>query len=129
MVAELATNLQTRGAQNVVFVPAAGEGWLASQVAGSGVAVEQFRLSRPVSPACARSVAAAFRRHQIAIAHSHEFSMAVYGAWASWYAGVPHVITMHGGRYYAGRFRRRAALRAAIALSRRTILRARSQRP
>ena len=47
--------------------------------------------------------------------------MAVYGAWASWYAGVPHVITMHGSRYYAARFRRRVALRAAMALSGRTV--------
>lgn len=43
--------------------------------------------------------------------------MAVYGALASWLAGVQHVITMHGSRYYAGRLQRRAALRAAIALS------------
>src|SRR6266496_4387638 len=75
-------------------------------------AIEQFRIAHPVSPACARSLAAAFRRHRIVLAHSHEFSMAVYGAWASWYAGVPHVITMHGSRYYAARFRRRVALRA-----------------
>jgi glycosyltransferase involved in cell wall biosynthesis len=60
---------------------------------------------------------AAFRRHRIAVAHSHEFSMAVYGAWAAWRAGVPHVITMHGSRYYAGRLRRRIAMRAAIAMS------------
>jgi hypothetical protein len=71
-------------------------GWLARQVAGSGVAIDQFRIAHPVSPACARSLVAAFRRHRIVIAHSHGFSMAVYGAWASWYAGVPHVITMHG---------------------------------
>jgi len=31
---------------------------------------------------------------------------------------MPHVITMHGGRYYAARIRRRLALRAAVALSR-----------
>ena len=47
--------------------------------------------------------------------------MAVYGAWASWRAGVPHVITMHGSSYYAGRLRRRLALRAAIALSGHTV--------
>jgi glycosyltransferase involved in cell wall biosynthesis len=90
-------------------------------LAGSGVAIEHFRLARPVSPACARSLAAAFRRRRIAIAHSHEFSMAVYGTWTSWRAGIPHVITMHGGRYYAARLRRRLALRAAISLSDRTV--------
>ena len=121
VVADLATHLQAAGAQSVVFVPAKGEGWLARQLAGGGVTVETFHIDRPFSPACARSLAAAFRRHRIEIAHSHEFSMAVYGAWASWLAGVPHLVTMHGSRYYAGRLRRRVALRAALAVSKRTI--------
>jgi glycosyltransferase involved in cell wall biosynthesis len=121
VVADLATHLQASGAQSVIFVPAAGEGWLSRQVEGCGVAVEPFHLDRPFSPACARSLAAAFRRHRIEIAHSHEFSMAVYGAWASWLAGVPHFVTMHGSRYYAGRLRRRVALRSALAVSKRTI--------
>ena len=89
VVAELATHLQESGAQTSSFVPADGEGWLARELAGCGVAVEPFHLDRPFSPACARSMAAAFRRHRIDIAHSHEFTMAVYGAWASWLAGVP----------------------------------------
>jgi glycosyltransferase involved in cell wall biosynthesis len=117
VVAELATAFQAAGAWNVVFLPAEGEGWLARQLAGSGVALEHFRLEGPVSPHCARSLAAAFRRLRIDVAHSHEFSMAVYGAWAAWRAGVPHVITMHGGLYYAARLRRRLALRAAFARS------------
>jgi glycosyltransferase involved in cell wall biosynthesis len=121
VVADLSTHLQASGAQSVVFVPAHGEGWLARQVEGCGVAVEPFHLGRPFSPACARSLAAAFRRHRIEIAHSHEFSMAVYGAWASWLAGVPHLVTMHGSRYYAGRLRRRVALRSALAASKRTV--------
>lgn len=121
VVADLATHLQASGASNVVFLPAEGEGWLARQLAGSGVAIEHFRLNTPVSPACARSLASAFRRHGIDVAHSHEFSMAVYGAWASWLAGVQHVITMHGSRYYANRLRRRIAMRAAVAVSGRTV--------
>ena len=59
VVADLATNLQAAGAESVVFVPANGEGWLARQLAGSGVDIEHFHLDRPVSPACARSLAAA----------------------------------------------------------------------
>jgi glycosyltransferase involved in cell wall biosynthesis len=121
VVIDLAKGFQAAGSQSVVFLPADGEGWLARQLAGSGVAIEYFHLDRPVSPACARSLAAAFRRHRVAIAHSHEFSMAVYGALASWLAGVQHVITMHGSRYYAGRLQRRAALRAAIGLSGATV--------
>jgi glycosyltransferase involved in cell wall biosynthesis len=121
VVVDLATRLQAAGAETVVFLPARGEGWLAGQLAGSGVDVESFHLESPFSPACARSLAAAFRRRRIDIAHSHEFSMAVYGAWASWLAGGQHVITMHGSRYYAGRARRRLAMRAAVALSGRTV--------
>ena len=32
------------------------------------------------------------RRHRVEVAHSHEFTMAVYGAWASWRAasGASH---------------------------------------
>lgn len=120
VVVQLATAFQAAGAWNVAFLPANGEGWLARQLEGSGVTIEYLRLERPISPAYARSLEAALRRHRVTVAHSHEFTMAVYGAWASWRAGIPHVITMHGGRYYAARLRRRLALRAAIARSART---------
>jgi glycosyltransferase involved in cell wall biosynthesis len=121
VVAELATSLQAAGTENVVFLPVDGEDWLRRQLEGSGVAVEYFRVERPLSPGCALGLARGFRRHRIDLAHSHEFSMAFYGACASRLAGVPHVITMHGGRYYAGRLRRRLAFRAAMALSARTV--------
>ncbi len=117
VVSDLARALQNLGARSVVFLPANGEGWLARQLEGSGVAIEYFSITQPFSPACARSLAAAFRRHRIGLAHSHEFSLAVYGAWASWLAGVHHLITMHGSRYFAARVRRRVAMRSAIALS------------
>lgn len=114
IVADLARTLQADGIENVAILPAGGEGWLARQLEGSGVAVEHVDLSGPVSTTCARTMTDTFRRHRIDIAHSHEFTMAVYGGWASWRTGIPHVITMHGSRYYAGRWRRRLALRAAI---------------
>src|SRR5690606_25511827 len=117
VVAHLASSLQAAGADNVVFVPANGEGWLARQLEGTGVAIERFHLDRPLSPACAAEIADTLRRRRIDLAHSHEFSMAVYGAWAARRARIPHVITMHGGRYYAGRLRRRVALGAAIRAS------------
>jgi glycosyltransferase involved in cell wall biosynthesis len=121
VVAGMASQLQRAGAENVVILPARGEGWLAAQLERTGIAIEHFSLHSPVSPRCVREIAAALRRHRVDVAHSHEFSMAVYGAAAARLAGVPHVITMHGNRYYAGRFRRRAALRAAIAVSGATI--------
>ena len=121
VVAEVATALQASGVETVVFLPKDGEGWLERQLDGSGVTVDYCHIERPLSPASARALAGAFRRHRIAVAHSHEFSMGVYGAWASWLAGIPHVVTMHGGRYYAERLRRRLALRAAVAVSADTI--------
>jgi glycosyltransferase involved in cell wall biosynthesis len=121
VVAQLATGLQAAGAENVVFLPRRGEGWLAGQLRGSGVAIETFALDRPISAACSRSLTEGFRRHRITVAHSHEFSMAVYGAWSAWRDNIPHVITMHGGRYYAAELRRRLAMRAAIAISGTTV--------
>jgi glycosyltransferase involved in cell wall biosynthesis len=117
MVASLAAELQAAGAENLVIAPANGEGWLARELSGTGVRVELFRLDRPVSPSLARWLTETLRRHRVALAHSHEFTMAVYGAWAARWAGVAHLFTMHGSRYYAGRLRRRVAMRVAAALS------------
>ena len=117
VLASLATEFQSAGSYNVVIVPAGGEGWLARELRGTGVQVEPFRLDRPVSPPFARWLADTLRRHRITLAHSHEFTMAVYGAWAARRAGAAHVFTMHGSRYYAERWRRRIAMRLAATFS------------
>ena len=117
MLAQLAGELQAGGCPGVAFLPAGQEGWLSRELAAAGIAVEYFQLDRPLSARLAASLAAGFRRHRIDLAHSHEFTMAFYGAWAARRARVPHVITMHGSRYYAGRLRRKLALRAAAGLS------------
>jgi glycosyltransferase involved in cell wall biosynthesis len=121
IVVMLARSLQETGASPVVFLPPGREGWITRQLAGMGIEVDHFHLERPLSPRCARLLAEAFERHHITVAHSHEFSMAVYGAWAAHRAGIPHIITMHGSRYYAQRLRRRLALRAAVLASAHTI--------
>jgi len=118
MLASLAAELQAAGSHNVLIAPANGEGWLARELRGTGVQVELFRLDRPVSPTFARWLTDTLRRHRIDLAHSHEFTMAVYGSWAARRAGVPHVFTMHGSRYYAARLQRRIAMRIAARLSR-----------
>ncbi len=118
MLASVAAELQSAGSYNLVLVPAGGEGWLARELSGTGVQVETYRLDRPFSPRFARWLAGVFREHRIMLAHSHEFSMAVYGTWAARLAGrTAHVFTMHGTRYYAERVRRRIALRAACLFS------------
>jgi glycosyltransferase involved in cell wall biosynthesis len=120
VMAYLATAFHEAGHHSVAFLPAGGEGWLGAELERAGVPIEYFRLPQPVSREFGRWLTDAFRRHRITVAHSHEFTMAVYGAWASWRGGARHVITMHGSRYYAGRLQRRVAMRAAIALSART---------
>lgn len=117
VVAHLATELAAQGHRVVVVVPEHGEGWLAGQLAGVNVTIEPFRLGRPVSPSALVRLARLLRRHRVAVAHSHEFTMGVYGAFAAALAGARHVTTMHGGAYYAERRRRRLALRAGVALS------------
>jgi glycosyltransferase involved in cell wall biosynthesis len=117
VVVHLSRALQARGAETVVFLPRNGEGWLERELAGSGAAIEYFDIDRPLSPRSAAAISQTFTRHRIDVAHGHEFSMAVYGAWASRLAGIPHVLTMHGGRYHAQRLRRRLALHAAVASS------------
>jgi glycosyltransferase involved in cell wall biosynthesis len=117
MVAALAGALAAAGCPGVAFLPEGREGWLGRELAREGVPIEYFRLERPFSPRFARDLASAFRKHRIDVAHSHEFSMAVYGGWAARIARLPHVITMHGGRYYADRWQRRLALRMAVGAS------------
>lgn len=121
MLASVATDLQASGSQTLVIAPARGEGWLARELSGTGVQLELFHLARPFSPPFARWLADVFRRHRITLAHSHEFTMAVYGAWAARRAGIPHVITMHGSRYYVGRVQRRIAMRLAVQVSTATV--------
>ena len=121
MLASVAAELQATGSQTLVIAPARGEGWLARELSGTGVQLELFHLDRPFSPPFARWLADVFRRHRITLAHSHEFTMAVYGAWAARTAGIPHVITMHGSRYYAGRLQRRIAMRLAVQSSAATV--------
>jgi glycosyltransferase involved in cell wall biosynthesis len=117
VVAHLARALQARGAESVVFLPRDGEGWLERELTGSGAHIEYFTIERPLSPRSAAALSQTLKRRRIDVAHGHEFSMSVYGAWASRRAGIPHVMTMHGGRYHAERLRRRLALHAAVAAS------------
>src|SRR5439155_20127189 len=81
MLASLAATLQAAGAENLVIAPDGAEGWLGRELDGSGVRIELYRLEHAVSPAFAGWLTAALRRHRAVLAHSHEFTMAVYGAW------------------------------------------------
>jgi glycosyltransferase involved in cell wall biosynthesis len=121
MTAQLAMEMERRGYSVTVYIPPRGDGWLGKQLEGSGIAVDHFWLTRPFDPGCARELASSFQLRGISLAHSHEFSLAFYGSWAARIAGIPHMITMHGGEYYGHRVRRRLALRHAVRSSRCTV--------
>lgn len=117
MLAELATEFANSGCPGVVFLPENGEDWIRGELKSSDLTVEYFRHERAFSPKLARDLGDAFKRLRIDIAHSHEFVMAVYGSWGAHRAKIPHLSTMHGGRYYADKWVRRLALRAAVGSS------------
>ena len=109
----LAEEMRARGHAVMPVGPANGSGWLAARFRERGFQPATFSIRRPLDWRCLRGLAALLLEHRIDVVHSHEFTMAVYGAAAARSVGARHVITMHGGRYYAEQWRRRAALRWA----------------
>lgn len=109
----LAEEMRSRGHTVLPVGPDNGSGWLAARFRERGFEPATFSIRRPVDLRCLRGLTALLRAHRIDVVHSHEFTMAVYGAAAARRIGARHVITMHGGRYYAEQWRRRAALRWA----------------
>lgn len=122
MVFRLSEELRERGHTVVPVGPANGCGWLADLFRGAGVSPEVFRLRRPIDPHCVRGLMQLFRKHRINTVHSHEFTMAVYGAASSRLLGLPQVITMHGNYDTCKARRRRIALRWAMRQSDHTVM-------
>lgn len=118
VVSQLAEHFTGTGHEVVVMVPADGEGWIRRRLRGTSAQVEELPLGGPLSPHGIAALTAALRRRGVQLLHTHEFGQALAGACAARLAGIPHVITMHGGQYFAERKRRRAALKLAIAMSR-----------
>jgi glycosyltransferase involved in cell wall biosynthesis len=122
MVFRLAQELRGRGHVVVPVGPASGVGWLGDLFREAELRSEVFHLRRPIDPACVRELAAIFTKHDIDVVHSHEFTMAVYGAAAARIVGIPHIITMHGGFKVCTAWRRRVALRWAMRSSTHTVM-------
>jgi glycosyltransferase involved in cell wall biosynthesis len=117
VVVYLVSWLAMRGIDNVVLLPARGEGWLAAQLPQERVQVVPVPLLGVPVRTSFRLICDVLRAHQPAVAHSHEFTMGVLGGVAGWRLGIPHVLTMHGGRYYTTRLHRRLALALSATLS------------
>ena len=122
MVFRLSEELRRRGHTVIPVGPACGIGWLGDHFRRVGFTPEVFRLQRPIDPGCVRGLISLFREHHIDAVHSHEFTMAVYGAAAARLLNLPHVITMHGGFKVAKVLRRRIALRWAMRQSDHTVM-------
>ncbi|MDQ3996680.1 MAG: glycosyltransferase family 4 protein, partial [Gemmatimonadota bacterium] len=91
--------------------PVDGDPWLRTEFRRSGFEPETFPVRWPADPACLATIVKVLRRQRVDVVHSHEFFASVYGGAAAWLLRTPHVITMHGSRYYLSRRRRRIALR------------------
>jgi glycosyltransferase involved in cell wall biosynthesis len=114
MVFRLSEELRRRGHTIVPVLPRDGCGWLGGLFKSVGSPPESFWLRRPIDPTAVGRLMRLFRQHKIDVVHSHEFTMAVYGAAAAKLLGIPHVLTMHGSSTVTGALRRRMALRWAI---------------
>lgn len=122
MVFRLSEELRRRGHTIVPVGPVNGIGWLGDLFRGAGVSPEVFRMRGPIDPGCVHGLVQLFRQHRIDAVHSHEFTMAVYGAAAARLLGLPQVITMHGGFTVCTALRRRIALRWAMRNSDHTVM-------
>ncbi|NUQ21728.1 MAG: glycosyltransferase family 4 protein [Gemmatimonadaceae bacterium] len=117
MLLNLAEGLRARGHEVIPIGPDNRNPWLGEQFVARGFSPERYSMRHLVDPRALRQIAAILRRRGAEVAHSHEFTMGVYGAAAARMARIPHVLTMHGGRYYAGRLQRRLALGIAARAS------------
>lgn len=117
LVIQLAEELRRRGHTVVPVLPTRLKGWLHDHLEARDFAFETVELVNGSAFGCTRDLHRLFKAHEFDIIHSHEFTMAVFGAVASRIAGVRHVITMHGNQTMLNARRRRVALRTAFRLS------------
>lgn len=118
MLLQLAEQLAARGYSICPVLPAKGLGWLAKEFRARGFEPETFTLRRPIDWRCLSGMIEVLRRRRVDLIHSHEFTMAFYGAAAARLLRRPHLITIHGGRHPLSHWRRRVAYRWAIRHSR-----------
>jgi glycosyltransferase involved in cell wall biosynthesis len=117
MLVSLSEALRARGHTVFPVGPARGVGWLAARLRDAGFERETFLIRRPLDWRCLRGMIQVLRARRVEVVHSHEFTMAIYGAAAARWLGIPHIITMHGSQYVTSKRRRRVALWCAFRAS------------
>ena len=118
MILQLAEEQRRRGHDVLPLGPDNADPWLRRELQRAGFEPETFPVRRAADPVCLATIVRLLRRHRIDVVHSHAFFAAVYGGAAAWLLRKPHVITMHGSRYYLHRRHRRLALRWSARRSR-----------
>jgi len=121
VIFRLSEELRQRGHTVVPVLPRHGTDWLGELFRDTGVSPDTFWVNRPIDPPAVGRLMGLFRRHDIDVVHSHEFTMGVYGAAASRLLGIPHLLTMHGSSTMTKALRRRIALRWAMKRSAHTV--------
>jgi glycosyltransferase involved in cell wall biosynthesis len=118
MMLQLGDELGRRGHEVIPVAPADKNQWLLDQFRARGFEPETFVAGNGADFHCLREMMRILERRRVDVVHTHEFLTSVYIGAAARVLSKPHVITMHGGRYYAGRRRRRLALRWSARRSR-----------
>ena len=114
VLVRLSSELRARGHTVLPVGPDRGIGWLGARLREEGFDPDTFSIRRPLDWRCLRGMIQLLGTRRVDVVHSHEFTMAVYGAAAARWLGVPHIITMHGSQYVMAKWRRRAALQLAF---------------
>jgi glycosyltransferase involved in cell wall biosynthesis len=117
VLVRLSSELRARGHMVFPVGPDRGIGWLGARLREEGFAPDTFSIRRPLDWRCLRGMIRLLRERRVDVVHSHEFTMAIYGAAAARWLGIRHVITMHGSQYVMAKWRRREALRLAFRAS------------
>ncbi|HXT18190.1 MAG TPA: glycosyltransferase [Gemmatimonadaceae bacterium] len=118
MVLMLGEELARRGYEVTPVLPSYLDPWLVNEFKSRGFDPETFDAPSFVDPGYLSHLVRILKRRGADVVHSHEFLTSVYGGAAAAIARKPHVMTMHGGRYYAGKRYRREALRWSARRSR-----------
>jgi len=111
---QLSDELISRGHRIVPVRNDDGETWLDDNLRDRGLEPVYVPFRKAVdfrAPAALREI---LRERGVDAVHSHEFTMAVYGAAALRGSSIAHVTTMHGNQTMTDALRRRVALRWAF---------------
>ncbi|MDB4876553.1 MAG: glycosyl transferase group 1 [Gemmatimonadetes bacterium] len=112
MMVHLGDELLRRGHEVIPVLPTGRDPWMATQFVDRGCPPEMFTAKEGSADLhCLAQMVRILYRRKVDVVHTHEFFTSVYGGAAARLLRTPHVITMHGGRYYSSGAHRRAALR------------------